>query len=75
MASQSRGSPYLGDFRTLTWESWHKKPFRCGPRGELQRTPGEGEKAAATSIIRIIQEVHGGEIMPPNGGIVRPENV
>jgi hypothetical protein len=40
-----------------------------------QRTPGEGEEAAATLIIRIIQEVHGGEVMPPNGGIVRPENV
>jgi hypothetical protein len=41
----------------------------------LQRTPREGEEAAATSIIRIIQKVHGGEIMPPNGSIVRPENV
>ncbi len=40
-----------------------------------QRTPGEGEEAAATSLIRIIQEVHGGEVMPPDGGIVRPENV
>ncbi len=41
----------------------------------VQGTPGEGEESAATSLIRIIQEVQGGEVMPPNGGIVRPENV
>jgi len=41
----------------------------------LERTPEEGEEAAAPSNIRIIQEVHGGEVMPPDGGIVRPENV
>ncbi len=50
-------------------------PFGCSSRGELQRTPGEGEEAAATSLISIIQEVQGGEVMPPDGGIVRPENV
>jgi hypothetical protein len=31
-----------------------EKPFGCRPRGEVQRTPGEGEEAAATSLIRII---------------------
>jgi len=52
-----------------------EKPFGCEPRGEVQRTPEEGEEAAAPSIIRIIQEVHGGKVMPSNGGIVRFENV
>jgi len=42
-------------------------PFGCGPCGEVQRTSREGEEAAATSIIRIIQEVHGREVMPPDG--------
>jgi hypothetical protein len=28
--------------------------------------PGEGEEAATTSLIRIIQEIQGGEEMPPN---------
>jgi hypothetical protein len=37
--------------------------------------PGEGREATAPSIIRIIQEVQGGKEMPPNGGIVRSENV
>jgi hypothetical protein len=37
--------------------------------------PGEGREAATPSIIRIIQEVHGGKVMPLNGGIVRSENV
>jgi hypothetical protein len=41
----------------------------------LQRTLGEGEEAAAPSNIRIIQEVQGGEVVPPDGGIVRPKNV
>ncbi len=41
-----------------------------------QREPRErGEEAAAPSNIRIIQEVHGGEVMPPDGGIVHLENV
>jgi hypothetical protein len=31
MAPQSCGSPNLGDFGTPTLESWHKKPFGCGP--------------------------------------------
>ncbi len=30
------GGPNLGDFGTPTWESWDKKPFGCGPRGEVQ---------------------------------------
>jgi hypothetical protein len=68
-------TPTRDSFETPTWESWEKEPFGCSLRGVTQRTPGEGEEAATTSIIRIIQEVQGGEVMPPNGGIVRPENV
>jgi hypothetical protein len=54
MASQSRGSPNFGDFEIPTWESRDKKPFGCGPRGEVQSilqggrwwlppSPGRGE--------------------------------
>jgi hypothetical protein len=28
--------PNFGDFKTPTWESRDKKPFGCGPRGEVQ---------------------------------------
>ncbi len=53
---------------------WNHHRFAC-LLTYTERTPREGEEAAATSLIRIIQEVHGGEVMPPDGGIVRPENV
>jgi hypothetical protein len=36
MGPQSRGSPNYGNFGTPTWESRDKKPFGCGPRGEVQ---------------------------------------
>jgi hypothetical protein len=62
MNAQSPGSPYR--------DSFEKKPFGCSPRAELQRTPGKGEEATATSLIKIIEEVQGGEVMPSNGGIV-----
>jgi len=35
MGLQSRGSPNLGDFGIPTWESQDKKPFGCGPCGEV----------------------------------------
>ncbi len=35
MRFQSDGSPSCWNFGTPTWESWDKKPFGCGPRGEL----------------------------------------
>ncbi len=37
--------------------------------------PGEGEEATAPSNIIKVQIIHGGKEMPPNGGIVFPENV
>jgi hypothetical protein len=37
--------------------------------------PGEGEEATAPSNIRKVQIVHGGKEMPPDGGIILPENV
>ncbi len=36
MRPQSCKSPICGNFGTHTWESQDKKPFGCGPRGELQ---------------------------------------
>jgi hypothetical protein len=36
---------------------------------------GEGQEATAPSIIRKIQIVQRGKEMPPDGGIVLPENV
>jgi hypothetical protein len=41
MCPQNRGSPSYWNFETPTWESWDKKPFGCGPRGELYYM-GEG---------------------------------
>jgi hypothetical protein len=54
MRLQSRESPSYWNFGTPTWESWDKKPFGCGTRGELQSilyggrwwlppSPGRGE--------------------------------
>jgi hypothetical protein len=54
MGLQSRGNPNLGNFGTHTWESRDKKPFGCGPCGEvwsiveggrwwLPPSPGHGE--------------------------------
>jgi len=36
MGPQSRESPNFDNFETPTWESWDKKPFGCGFRGEAQ---------------------------------------
>jgi hypothetical protein len=35
IASQSCRSSNLGNFGTLLWESWDKKPFGCRPHGEV----------------------------------------
>ncbi len=75
MNAQSLGSPNRDSFGTPLWESQEKKPFGCRCGEVTRRTPGEGEEESAPSNIRIIQEVHGGEVVPPNGGTVRPENV
>jgi hypothetical protein len=37
MTSQSPRSLNRDSFRTPPWESWDKKPFGCGCRGEVQR--------------------------------------
>jgi hypothetical protein len=73
--SQSLGSPNRDSFGTPLRESREKEPFGCHSRGQTQRTPGEGEEAAAPSNIRINQEVQGGEVIPPDGGTVRLKNV
>jgi len=75
MDAQSLGSPTRDSFGTPPWESREKVPFGCSPREELQRTPREGEEVVAPSNIRIIQEVHGGKEMPPDGGVILPKNV
>jgi hypothetical protein len=36
MRLQSHGTPNCWNFETPTWESWDKKPFGCGPRGEAR---------------------------------------
>jgi hypothetical protein len=36
MRLQSHGSPNCWNFETPTWDFQDKKPFGCGPRGELQ---------------------------------------
>jgi hypothetical protein len=41
----------------------------------LRVNPGEGREATASSIIRSIQIVQRRKEMPPDGGIVLPENV
>ncbi len=42
IAPQSYKSSNLGNFETPLWESWDKKPFGCGPRGEVQSILYEG---------------------------------
>ncbi len=37
--------------------------------------PGQGREAAAPLNIKIIEKVHGGEEVPPDGGVIRLENV
>ncbi len=75
MDAQSLRSPTRDSFGTPPWESREKLSFRCSPCGELQSEPLAGREATAPSIIRIVQIVQRGEEMPPNGGIVLPENV
>ncbi len=75
MMAQSPKNPNRDNFRTPLWESRDKEPLACGRGGATQRTPKKGGEAAAPSIIRIIQKVHGRKVMPPDGGIVRSENV
>jgi len=56
MIVQIPGSPNQDNFEILPWESWDKKPFRCGCRGEAQSilyggrwwlppSPGRGESS------------------------------
>jgi hypothetical protein len=75
MRPQSCGSPNFGNFRTHTWESQDKMPLGWWSCGYSQGETLAGREAAAPSSIRIIDEIQWGEVMPPDGGIVRPENV
>jgi len=54
MGLQSHKSPNWRDFGLPLGSPGKEKPFGCGPHGEVQRTPREGEEAIATSLIRII---------------------
>ncbi len=47
----------------------------AGPMARHRVNLGEGQEATAPSIIRKIQIVQRGKEMPPDGGIVLPENV
>jgi len=68
MGLQSRRSPGWRDFETPGKE----KSFGCGPCGEVQRTPEEGEEAAAPSIIRTWRgaeyTIRGRWWLPPSSG-------
>jgi hypothetical protein len=75
MSSQSSGTLTRDSFGTPTWESREKEPFECSLRGVTQGEPHAGREATSPSSIKIIDEVQGGEVMPLDGGIVRPENV
>ncbi len=75
MRLQSRESPGWRSFGTPTRESRDKKAISMWAPWRGARNPAKGEEAAVTSIIKKVQEVQGGEVMPPNGGIVHPENV
>jgi hypothetical protein len=75
MDVQSPESPTRNIFRTPPWESREKVPFGCGSRRELQDEPLAGREATAPSNIREVQIVQGGKEMPPNGGIIHPQNV
>jgi len=46
-----------------------------GAAGRHRENPREGEEATAPSNIRKVQIIHGGKEVPPDGGIVLPENV
>jgi len=75
MSVQSPGSPNWDSFETPLWESQEKESFGCKSHGELQENPREGREAKTPLIIRNVQIVQRKEEMPPNGGIVLPENV
>jgi hypothetical protein len=70
MMSQSPRSPKPGQFRDST----------LGVPGQTTtwvwaRWSNAGREVAALSSIRIIDEVQRGEVMPHDGGIIRPKNV
>jgi hypothetical protein len=57
---KSKPRQFRDSFGTPLWESQDKEPFGRGRGGATQGIPGEGEEAATTSLIRIIQEEQGG---------------
>jgi len=75
MDAQSPGSPNRDSFGTPPWECREKVPFKCSLHGKLQSEPHAGREAAAPSIIRKVHKIQRREEVPPNGGIVLPENV
>jgi len=74
MGIQNRENPNLGDFGTPTWESRNKKPFGCGPHGQLQGEPLVGREATTPLVIREIKEVQGREQAPRNGNLAFPKD-
>ncbi len=50
-------------------------PFGCGPRGEAQGEPHAGREATSPSIIIRKREVQRWEEVPPNGGVITPEDI
>ncbi len=52
-----------------------KSHLDVGATGRHRVNPREGGEATAPSVIREVQIIQRGKEMPPNGGIVLPENV
>jgi hypothetical protein len=75
MSVQNPGSPNRDNFGSPLRKSLEKEPFGCKCGEELQENPGEGREAIAPLIIKKVQIVQRRKEMPPNDGIVLPENV
>ncbi len=82
MSSQSPGTPpgtisrqFRDNFGTPFRESWEFVPFGCSPHGASQGEPLAGRGATAPSVIREIEEVHGREQVPRDGGLALSKDV
>jgi hypothetical protein len=54
MNSQSLGSPNRDSFETPPWESWDKKPFRCGCHRVTLRILYEGILPRVRSVVSLV---------------------
>ncbi len=66
---------FRDNFGTPFRESWEFVPFGCSPHGASQGEPLAGRGATAPSVIREIEEVHGREQVPRDGGLALSKDV